>query len=460
MSKLLATSSRASGTMLATTDQRRFTRLQCARLLLGLIIVVSLSHVVHFGLSVSWILLGTIAGGVLSGRFLLSGRSFLQTAAAHLLFFCLLAGILALANITVVAQAGSAPQSDFLIPRYADDIFLVCLFYTASFLSTWFFWTNAQAVTFEALFGTSIFVWLLSAHRNYHIDAPKQISSLAWKAEFLQHHQIEPQHLFLGIGALVAAVLVIYFCLASNRPIIGRPAALKSFGKTQSFAALLCILAVLAGFAYYAKYVNTRYSTDLSRVTSGVGMDQNLAEGESNLGFHQAISPTRQPAALLRLENDFKKNPWQPMLYLREGALSAFNGRELVSAGLQFDRDVPKIGIGQPYITAEDELPGASEREKVVQSVYLLTKHTAPFAIDIPQKISVLRNPDPQRFLSAYQVSSFAPTMPAVNLVGKAVGDSSWPEEVWDHYLRAPGSLSPQADLTGALDAEEPVFDV
>src|SRR5690606_12208878 len=142
----------------------------------------------------------------------------------------------------------------------------------------------------------------------------------------------------------------------------------------------VCPLIVLAALFYYAVWLNTTYSANLSRVTNGVGMEPDK-EGQSNLGFHSAISPTKQPAALLRLEGDYKDNPWSPMLYLREGVLSAFSGKEIVSASLIYDTDVPRIGVGQVYLAPQVN-SSQLDREPVVQSIYLLTKHNAPFAID------------------------------------------------------------------------------
>ena len=103
------------------------------------------------------------------------------------------------------------------------------------------------------------------------------------------------------------------------------------------------------------------------------GVGQNNESGESPLGFHSAIGKTNQPAALVRLEGDYRENPWAPMLYLREGSLSGFNGKEMVISSNAFDQDVPRIKPGQPYISTEQE-PGEN-RKKVVHSVYLLTKH-------------------------------------------------------------------------------------
>jgi protein-glutamine gamma-glutamyltransferase len=443
---------------LSAQDKRKFAQLQLLRSIIAIVVTLFLAQVVDLGIDTPWLLLGVVVGILYSGKLLKKKKSFVRIAFGHAVLFLLVSVIFSAANLIITSPADTAASTDFLVPRYDDDVFIFCVFYALAFLSNWFFWTQNLAVTVEAVIGSALFVWLLSGHRNYHIDAPKQVSSLTWKLALLQRYQVEPQHLFLTLGVCFALLLVFYFTLASNRPVFGGSVQLKSYGRPRRIAAILCPLLVLAAFVYYSAFLNTRYSTDLSRVTNGVGMDQNLGEGESNLGFHAAISPTKQPAALVRLEGDYKRNPWSPMLYLREGVLSSYNGRELVSAGMAYDEDVPKVGVGQTYFLSESQLP-KGERDKVVQSVYLLTKHTAPFALDIPQKISILKNPYPERFLLAYQAVSYAPTQSVTQLVGKKMGDPSWNSDRWAHYLRAPGSFSLGADLSKVTGFDEPVLD-
>ncbi|MDV7402821.1 hypothetical protein RZS08_65970, partial [Arthrospira platensis SPKY1] len=72
-------------------------------------------------------------------------------------------------------------------------------------------------------------------------------------------------------------------------------------------------------------------------------------EGQSPLSFQSAVGKTKQPAALVRLENDYPQNPSNPMLYLRESALSHFLGHELVVAGTKYNWDIPRVRLGEPF---------------------------------------------------------------------------------------------------------------
>ena len=373
--------------------RRTFFRLQVIRSVILVLAALFISQTLDLGISSVWILLAVVAGVAFSGRALSSCRVFIDVAMQHVFVFLLLAVFFWAANLAVTSPESLAKYTDFIIPRFADDVFLILSFYVAAAASTWFFWTRSYAVTLEGALYSVIFVWLLSGHRNYHIDSPKEISALSWKLEILQKLQVEPQHVFVGVGAAFVLFLLAYFVFSANRPIFGRNPSVTDYGKVQKTAGILCPLLLLGLLYYYAQYINQNYSTDLSRVSNGVGDASKASEGESNLGFHSAIAPTKQASALVRMEGDYSDNPWTPMLYLREGALSSFNGRELVKAGPQFDTDVPNVGLGQPFIAPSGE-PGEN-RERVVQSVYLLTPHSASFALDIPRRLQQIKNPVP-----------------------------------------------------------------
>ncbi|MCB0324687.1 MAG: transglutaminase domain-containing protein [Bdellovibrionales bacterium] len=443
-------------------ERSKFLQLQTLRALLAAILTLFVAHAADVGVATGWLLVAVMLGVVAAGILLRRGYRFWHAAVAHIIVFALFQGLFAAVNWITTASPEAPQTSDFQVALYADDFFLVFFFYVVSFFLTWSFWTLASAVTWEAVAFSSLVVWLLSGHRDYQIDAPKELSSLTWKVGFLQQLHAEPQHLLLIIGGIFIGVLSAYLVLANNRPLFGRERVLRSYGPTQKGLAIACPLLLVVALVYYARYLNSHYSADLSRVTNGVGNQENLKEGESNLGFHSAISPTKQPAALVRLEGDYADNPWEPMLYFREGALSTFNGQELVLAGPNLDTDVPNVLPGQPYLSLEDE-PGPN-REKVVQSVYLLTDHKAPFALDIPRRITMIKNPYPERFQLAYQAVSHAPVANVQELMGAPVGDPAWTKETWDHYLRAPGSRSVQAELSEhlleqALHADKEVVD-
>lgn len=448
-----------------TPSKSQFWFLQAFRASLGLVFVCFLVQVIELGISSLTVYLGLLAGSFFAGRFLWKHSSFSSALVKHYIY-AVAAYLLLFAVNHLVLTLGSAYQSsDYLVPRLTDDLLLITVFYCFGFLSTWFFWKSRSALTFEGLGVSLFFVSLLAAHRNYHVDAPRQISSLAWKLDIFQKFRVEPQHLFLALGLILAAGLILYFSAADKRSLFGeRQLTINKGRSSRTSATILSLLGISAFFAF-AWTVNTHYSKDLSRVSNGVGSSKDTKEGQSNLGFHEAVTGTKQPAALLRLEGDYENNPWTPMLYLREGGLSRFAGKEIVKAARGYDSDVPLTGtgIGEPFLSHITE-PGEF-REKVVQSIYILSEHEAPFAIDFPRRIAPIKNPYPEKFRAAYQALSYAPIEPLKALLELPIGDSSWNSTTWQHYLRAPGSKSLDAfnsnpeKLIEALQSETPVLD-
>ncbi|MCB0358006.1 MAG: transglutaminase domain-containing protein [Bdellovibrionales bacterium] len=421
---------------LSSPEHRQFVRLQFMRALILSLGAVFLWTALDLGTSIAALIAAPVIGVIAAGWGLLHGTRF-----SRMLFFHVAAAAAFWGVFQLLLLGGDDSEALLSLYRVWTHVQLLAAFYVAALLLTWFFWTVRSAVTFETVAASGMVVWLLGPHRNYQLDAPKDIVKLAWENPFLT---VAPQHFLLGLGVVFTLFLIAYLVLSHNRPLIGSTRPVRSAGRSGLWASLLPAIAVLAYLIGFAFVVNQNYAQDLSRASNGVGTDENK-EGESPLGFHSAVGKTKQPAALVRLEGDFAENPWTPMLYLREGALSAFNGHELVFAGGSYDDDVPRVGVGQPYVGIGASVPDF--RTPLTQSVYLLTKHKAPFAVDYPQTIRLIKNPDPERFLLAYQALSYAPRIPLQTLIGEDIGNPEWTEETWAHYLRAPGSRTEDAQV-------------
>ena len=421
-------------------DKHRFILLQLLRSLFVITLCFFLHYSLNLKLSVFSLCFSGLLGVYLSGSLLKRNLSLLKTIIIHLLIFALCAFFLSVASILLSSSQQTPRDFDFILDRISDRLFFLCLVYSIAYITTYFFWTSYHALTFEILLAAASLSMLLSGHRNYHIDAPKQISSLSWKVPLLQSLHAQPQHIFIAISSAFSVLFLAYIYLSNSRPLFSKQLHIINKGKSSSLLFLLMIALLAFSLAYYSLWLNNLYSENLTRVTNGVGLAP-VKEGESNLGFQSAISPTQQPAALLRFETDYPKNPWYPMLYLREGALSEFNGKEIVTASDEYDTDVPRVGVGKTFLSDKtNELD--SNRKEVLYSVYLLVKHKAPFTIDYPKKISILKNPEPNKFISAYQALSLAPIADLNVLRDAKVGSSAWSSETWKHYLKAPGSES------------------
>ena len=394
--------------------------------------------------------LASIIGVVVAGVTLTKAIRDLKVYAFHCLVFLVLWLIQYLANLAVVTLSQKA-SADFLVYTIGSHLFLFLVFYSVWFISTRLFWQYRGAATFECTIFAVFAIWLLSAHRNYYLDAPKSISNLSWDLGW------EPQYLLIAIGLLTAALISIHLILADSRQLFFAKNALVHSGKQKKSSLAFVIFAVLTMFLAYSYYVNHIYSSDLSRAMNGVG--QGAKPGESPLGFHSATGKTRQPAALVRLESDYSDNPWSPMLYLREGALSEFNGREIVVADKKFDTDVPMMRPGEPL--SKIGIDKGPNRKEITQSIYLLAQHSAPFAIDFPVVMRAIKNPNPDRFKLAYQALSYSLTSKLDEFTSYSLGDPSWDNETLEHYLRAPGSTAhPEETQNQVMDSyDNPLLD-
>jgi len=426
--------------VLGAEESSIYRRLQLMRIAATGILLAIIGSLFDLGAHPFFLALAGVIGVRRGGRAVSSGFTLRALALREIgVALVILIGpklLFALLRSTGVVQAGDLSSAVV----YDKLLVLLCL-YLALELATFLYWRVGGFLTVEILAAGILGAALLSGHRNYHLDAPKELSEIAWKLG------IESQSFFLALGLLTSLFLGIYLALSTDRPLFSRPGVVRTSGRVRKLLTFLLPGAFLALFIGYARYIDARYGDNLSRASEGVG--EGSEEGKSPLGFHSAVGKTKQPAALIRLEGDYAGNPWTPMLYIREGALSSFNGRELVLASKEYDTDTPRVAPGQPFVSLEDQ-PG-EYREPVTHSVFMLAKHKSAIGIDFPRSMRLIKNPDPQRFSVAYQVVSFAPTTKLTEFAGREVGSPKWSEKTRAHYLRAPGSDDPLAALPEVL---------
>ncbi|MCB0333258.1 MAG: transglutaminase domain-containing protein, partial [Bdellovibrionales bacterium] len=305
-----------------------------------------------------------------------------------------------------------------------------------SYLSAWIFWKSYHAITLEIICFSSFLLYLFSGHRNFRFsDAPKIVGELAWL--FGTTHLT----ILILLGAALALLLVAYLTIGTLpwKPRADRqglyrkshtqhPRILGASALTLTFLLLIGGISRQIFFQYY--------QSAQSLGSNGVGLSEPSEEaiGKSPLGFHSALGSNSQPAGLVRLDGDYQENPFSPMLYLREGALSQFDGHELVDAGKVYDDDIPYSSPNASFTRNEDM--DLLERVPIVQSIYLLTDHKAAFGLDYPVSLARLKNPAPAKFKAAYKVYSLAPTYSREELSIYSSGDPRWSDEKREHYLQ------------------------
>ncbi|MCC6934064.1 MAG: transglutaminase domain-containing protein [Deltaproteobacteria bacterium] len=346
------------------------------------------------------------------------------------------------------------------LPGNEFELFLVfeqckIIFWTLliSLLSTWLFWRFQFYILIEGIGLIAFVVYMFSPHRNYFLDAPQQIGIWAW------HLNLETQILFIlfGIGCTVLYSFYYLFLGTFRVSLSSRDIITYSQKKSVIVSILFCVMLFAVFYSTYLILVNRLYSNNLSRVMNGVGKESEV--GKSPLGFHSSLGQSKQPAALVRLETDYSENPWEPLLYLRENALSDFNGKELVIAPPQYDRDI--LGSDKQADKVDKKPYNKKVRQEVTQSIFVLVSQQGMFSIDYPLYYRLLKNPDSRRFVTSYQVLSAAPSTKLDNIDNLKFGDSKWNKETWDHYLRAPGQMlyTPNANMTSySADLTHPIY--
>ncbi|HMO18831.1 MAG TPA: transglutaminase domain-containing protein [Oligoflexia bacterium] len=360
-----------------------------------------------------------------------------KIAIIHIALYIFIEAIFYIVNV-LFNYIDISPEMDLMPGIALSQTRLVFTLYLFSFIENLLFWTIRGMLYFEILCAGLILLVLLSGHRSYQIDMPNSISSLTWKLPFLQSRRIQPHELLVSIALFFSFTSLGYTILASTRRLRINSSTIIQRGSSRWMQMLFLIFCIGIGLIGISKIIISRYNSELSQVMNGVGASDNIKDGESSLGFNEASSPSRQPVALLRLLSTMDPNPWGQMLYLRENALSHFGGREMVQATSNFDTDTPQIPINQPLYLIP---PGNPEnRTQITQAVYVLADRVTPFAIDALKVYKPIKNPNPKRFLYAYTALSTVITETIPELGEFEVGEENWSQEVWKHYLRAPGS--------------------
>lgn len=393
---------------------------------LGVIIAVSLLNTMEpLGTSPALLSIAGILGVIVSSRLA-------QTRLTNLAFLLAFGGAAALLSVLFgtlnYTISGITPEYFSISKLYLHaQLSLIAMFLTGG--ATWLFWRVRGAITLEAIILAAVAIAIFAGHRDYHFDRPKIISSLAWRLG------VPHLSMLIVVGSAVLAFLLCYLFFASQavRPRAERTNVQLSRARRGIIFSSALVLA-LAGIVYViqAALYNHYNTAMLARVSNGVGMGENL--GVSPLTFQSALGSTNQPAGLIRLEGDYSDNPFSPMLYLRESALSQFSGKEMVFAGRAFDTDLPVVSPQSTYTGKEDtEL---APRTPLIQSIYTLADHDSAFAVDYPLSIVQLKNPNPSRFKASYRAYSVAPAFPISSISKLEVGDPRWTEEVKSHYLQ------------------------
>lgn len=393
------------------------------RSLFLVLLIFIFNQLIGSGTKSNLLILGSCAGVALANY------AFLKQLKTLGLSLILLAFWIFVQSFTWIINFVQLNQKVLQTYSYSLHFELFSLVLILACFSTWLILKYKHALSFETGLVTLAIVYFFSAHRNYHLDSPQIINSLAWRIGF------SPQTTLIVIAGSSLLALLIYLYLFSARRISFNQGSLEQSkiytSKLSRLAGNLGLLLIVLLITVVGNIVHSSYDLKKGLTSNGVG--DSSKEGTSPLGFHSALGTSNQPAALVRLEGDYSQNPHAPMLYMRESALSEFNGNEFVLANQAYDTDITRSSPSQAFKGKEDS--ELTNRIPVVQSIYLLAEQNNAFGIDYPISIRQLVNPNPDKFKASFRTYSMAPAYSENQLINSEVGDPRWDKTTRDHYL-------------------------
>ncbi len=384
------------------------------RFLLLTMAIVAVDFVLPFGTHPAILSIG-ILGGVIVG----SRASNLKLLGV--LLITTIGGALSINLVgLILALFGNSSLKSYSIFLHLQAVMFI---FFLTFILTWAVKKYRAAFLVELGLILTVVVGSLATHRNLQLDMPKIINDLSWQLG------VSPLTTFSAFGVIVALLAVIYGALSVRQFNDQRAAISKRLSIFGIFLSTFIFLLI----GYLSFFGISRYYQEKGEAFFSNGVGQGSEEGLSPLTFESALGSTNQPAGLVRLESDYTMNPTSPMLYLRESALSKYNGKELVLSGIDDDisRDSPSVSFSQ----VRKEVISRSE---LTQEIYLLADHKNPFAIDYPKLLTPLKNPNPGRFKGgAYRALSFSLGLKLETLRNTPVGDPLWDNNKRANYLAA-----------------------
>jgi hypothetical protein len=334
--------------------------------------------------------------------------------------------------IAVRAITQTAFASQWLGPAVAFNAGEIVLWFAASFIIAGILrisgYRRRAFLSVEISAIAVVFAGILAAHRGGFISRPYALVDRLWLKGY------DPVPVFIGIGLLVAfGLIVVVLHRGSSRRLPLH---------------LLILLFLLAAIFLLFPF---------DRVMRMSKQGDSTANADS--AFKDQPKPgANQPVAVVVFHDDYL--PPLGYYYFRQTAFSRFNGLRLVEdVSGQADTDLAdsfpsqRIEVQKPPDTDSSAdlsygtmvlklgLRHAKKRPSyhlLDTTVALLAEHPRPFLLINGLSLSPIENPDPTRFLRAYDVRSAVMDWDLDDLAEHTIGSKQWSREVLAQYLEAP----------------------
>lgn len=248
-------------------------------------------------------------------------------------------------------------------------------------------------------------------HRHMRIHQPRWLSDWAWSRGI----EPEPVLAILGVTVMAASALLLLRAKRSRRLLA---------------MVLLFVGGVLVLLLGEPPRLEVPKEDEL-----GVRGDQNDKDDKNKNGGGNNNSKPPEPIAVAVLHDDL---PEADALYFRQAVRSKLVGDRLVEdQSGRFDTDVPtKFPAGSPVQVKTPQVEAFHRRLRT--SMYLLVDHAQLFGLGFPESLSPLSNPNPRRFVAAYDVDSLFLVRPVERMLGRSAVPQDWSPEQVAHYTEYP----------------------
>ncbi|MFT3712395.1 MAG: transglutaminase domain-containing protein [Archangium sp.] len=253
-------------------------------------------------------------------------------------------------------------------------------------------------------------------HRHMRIHQPRFLSDWAWS------HGIEPEPVLAVLGVTATAISALLLLRASRAR---RLAAMM----------LLFVGGILVLLLSQPPKVEVSKEDELGVRGDENSKDKDDKNKDKNGGGGSSGGKPPEPIAVAVLHDDL---PDADALYFRQAVRSKLVGDRLIEdAAGTFDTDVPtQFPAGKPIDVVTPQVP--SFHRKLRTSMYLLADHAQLFGVGFPTQFAPLPNPNPRRFVAAYDVQSDFGLRGVERMLGRTAVPEDWSAERLAHYTEYP----------------------
>ena len=253
-------------------------------------------------------------------------------------------------------------------------------------------------------------------HRHMRIHQPRFLSDWAWS------RGLEPEAVLAVLGVTATAISALLLLRASR-------------ARRLAAMVLLFIGGILVLLLGEPPRVEVSKQDDLGLRGDNDDQNQDDKNKNNNSGGGGSGGKPPEPIAVAVLHDDL---PEADGLYFRQAVRSKLVGDRLIEdAAGTFDTDVPTtFPAGKPI---EVTTPQAGPFHRSLRtSMYLLADHAQLFGVGFPTAFRPLPNPNPRRFVAAYDVESFFQLRTVDRLIGRSARPEDWSAERLAHYTDFP----------------------